>query len=81
MTQTERRIYLTNKLLSERSRYQRISVPDDIIEQKQLLRSLMNERSPQPLPDEFLAEQDEYLREELARRGIVDISDLILILD
>ena len=76
MTQTERRIYLTKKLLAEQPRYQRIPVPDDTAEQKRLLRSLMNVRSPRPLPDGFLAVQDEYLREELTKRGVVDIADL-----
>lgn len=57
-------------------KYQRISVPEDTMEQKWLLRSLMNVRSPHLLPDKFLAEQDKYLREELARKGIVDIADL-----
>ena len=76
MTQTERRIYLIKKLLAKYSRYQDISIPDDVLEQKYLLRSLMNIRSPRPLADDVLTVQDEYLMEELARRGVVDIADL-----
>ena len=53
-----------------------MAVPDDVMEQKQLLRSLMNVRSPRPLPDGLPAVQNEYLREELGRRGVVDIADL-----
>lgn len=51
------------------------------MEQKQLLRSLMNVRLPQRLSDDFLAMQDEYLREELAQKGITDIDDLTPIAD
>ena len=76
MTQTERRIYLTKKLLSEQPRYQSIPVPDDTMEQKRLLRSLMNVRAPQPVSTDFLAVQDDYLREELTQRGITDLEEL-----
>ena len=76
MTQTERRVYLTKKLLAEQSRYQRIPVPEHTAEQKQLLRSLMNVRSPHPLPADLLAVQDDYLRETLAQRGITDLAEL-----
>lgn len=81
MTQKERRTYLTKKLLAEQSRYRNISVPDGIMEQKQLLRSLMNVRSPQPLPDNFLTVQDEYLQEELTGKGVVDVADLTPVTD
>ena len=76
MTQTERRIYLTKELLAEQPRYRGIPIPDDHTEQRKLLRSLMNVRSPHPLPAEFLAVQDDYLREELAQRGITDLAEL-----
>ena len=76
MTQTERRIYLTKKLLAEQPGYRDIPIPDDHIEQRKLLRSLMNVRRPHPLPADFLAVQDDYLREELAQRGITDLEEL-----
>ena len=76
MTQTERRIYLTKELLAEQPRYRDIPIPDDHTEQRKLLRSLMNVRSPHPLPADFLAVQDDYLREELAQRGITDLAEL-----
>ena len=56
------------KLLAEQPRYRDIPIPDDHTEQRKLLRSLMNVRSPHPLPADFLAVQDNYLREELAQR-------------
>ena len=39
---------------------------------RRLLRSLMNVRPPEPVPAEFLRVQDDFLTEELARRGVVD---------
>ncbi|MDE7261972.1 MAG: protein-ADP-ribose hydrolase [Oscillospiraceae bacterium] len=76
MTQTERRITLIKRLLDEQPRYRKISVPHDETEQRRLLRSMMNVRIPQQLSNDFLMMQDEYLREELAQRGITDIIDL-----
>lgn len=76
MTQTDRRIYLIKALLAEQPRYRGLSVPADTEEQKSLLRSLMNVRMPQPIGTDFLAVQDEYLREELARRGVTGLADL-----
>ncbi len=81
MTQTERRITLTKKLLAEQPRYRKMLIPHDEVEQRQLLRSLMNVRIPQQISDDFLTMQDEYLREELAQKGITDIADLSPIAD
>lgn len=76
MTQTERRLHLIRALLAEQPRYRKITIPEEISEQKRLLRSLMNVRPPKALSDSLLAVQDEYLREELARRGVVELADL-----
>lgn len=76
MGQGERRVYLIEKLLAERPGYQGMSVPADAAEQKRLLRALMNVRVPRPIDGDFLAAQDEYLREELARKGVTDLADL-----
>jgi len=81
MTQTERRITLTKGLLSEQSQYRKMPIPHNEAEQRRLLRSLMNVRIPQRIGDDFLAMQDEYLREELARKGITDIANLAPIAD
>lgn len=77
MTQAERRIYLIKHLLAEQPRYQGLSVPADTAEQKRLLRSLMNIRVPQPIGEDFLAVQDEYLQGELAQKGVADFADLM----
>lgn len=71
MVQEERRRYLIQELLSEQPRYRDMEIPDKEREQRQLLRSLMNIRPPRPIGDEFLKVQDEYLREEVRKKGIV----------
>lgn len=76
MTQTERRILLIKGLLAEQSRYRDMPVPNAPTDQKQLLRSLMNVRTPKPIGEDFLAVQDDYLREELARKGVTNLADL-----
>ena len=76
MTQTDRRIYLIRRLISEKPEYASVAVPDSEAEQKTLLRGLMNLRPPRPISEDFLAVQDEYLREETARKGVTDIKDL-----
>ncbi len=76
MTQTERRAFLIQTLLDEQPRYRDLRVPSDEAEQRRLLRALLNVRPPRPIGAEFLAVQDEYLQEELARRGVTDIADL-----
>lgn len=70
----DRLIYLINYLINEQS--VKIDIPKDENEQKLLLRKLMNVRKPNPVDDEFLQIQDEYLQEEILNAGIVDIKDL-----
>ncbi len=72
MNQKERREYLIKELLSEAPDYGGIVIPDEEDAQKRLLRSLMNIRDPRPVSNEFLKIQDEYLSEEVARRGVTD---------
>ena len=76
MTHTEKREYLIKTLLSEQPRYRDITVPADEYAQKNLLRSLMNIRTPAPLGDEYCRIESEYLREETAAKGITRITDL-----
>lgn len=76
MNQTERRLFLIKKLLSEQSRYHDMGIPEEEPEQKRLLRSLLNIRMPEPVSDEFLAVQDAYLQEELRCKGITELSNL-----
>lgn len=76
MTQTERRLFLIKELLREQPRYRDMDIPENIQDQKNLLRSLFNIRMPKPVTAEFLKVQDEYLQTETAGKGITDIADL-----
>ena len=76
MNQDERRIFLIQELLKENKRYEDMEIPQDFEEQRELLRALMNVRIAKNVDDEFIKVQDEYLKEEIKRKGIVDIDDL-----
>ena len=76
MTQTKRREYLIRYLLNEQPNNHTV-IPNDILSQKRLLRSLMNVRSPKPISEEFLRVQDDYLQEELSQKHITSVSDLL----
>lgn len=76
MTHEEKREYLIKELLSELPQYRDMELPDDEEKQKRLLRSLMNIRPPRPIGEEFLDIQDEYLREEVAAKGVTDSATL-----
>ncbi|MEE0027864.1 MAG: protein-ADP-ribose hydrolase, partial [Atopobiaceae bacterium] len=76
MTQEDRRRWLIQALVDERSDMAGVHVPDDAQEQQDLLRALMNVRPPEPIGDEFLQVQDAYLAERLSQRGVVRLEDL-----
>ena len=76
MTHSEKRRYLIKELLSELPQYRDMEIPDNAEEQKRLLRSLMNIRSPRPIGKEFLKVQDEYLSAEVKEKGITDCESL-----
>ena len=76
MNQEERRVYLIQYLLNEDSQYEGISIPNNEFDQKKLLRALMNVRIPKPIKNQFLTVQDEYLKEEIQKKGIVSIDDI-----
>ena len=79
MTQKERLYFLIDCLIKER--HSDIKIPSDISEQKTLLRSLMNIRAPRAISEEFIKIQDEYLRQETADKGIVDVNTLTPVRD
>ena len=76
MTRAERRIQLIQRLSAEQPRYKGIPIPSEETEQKRLLRTLLNLRPPQAACADFLKVQDEYLRGEIASKGITDLSAL-----
>ena len=77
MTQDERRLWLIERLLSERAEYADVRVPQDEADQRELLRALMNVRPPEPVDEEFLSVQDAYLAARVAERGGTHVSDLL----
>ncbi len=76
MTQKDRRILLIQKLIEERSEYRDIIIPKNESEQKNLLRSLLNIREPNPVSNEFIKLQDAYLQEVVRQKGITEFSEL-----
>jgi len=76
MNQTEKRLFLIRSLLDEQPRYRDMDIPSTEPEQRQLLRSLFNIRMPANISDSFLKVQNEYLQEELRKKGITEFSDL-----
>ena len=76
MNQSEKRRFLIQALLRERSEYGSFDVPSDPAGQRRLLRGLMNIRAPQRAGAAFLQVQDDYLQGETAEKGVTDIADL-----
>lgn len=67
---------LINYLLNENPEYRKIRIPSSEEEQFRLYRSLVNVRSACEISAEYLAAEDEYLRQKTAEKGITDIADL-----
>ena len=76
MDQAQRRLFLLQSLLKERTEYRDVDIPAEAESQRQLLRGLMNIRAPKDADEDFLKIQDEYLQGETAAKGITDIADL-----
>lgn len=81
MNQEERRICLIKELLKEIEGHENDAVPEAEVEQKTMLRGLMNIRKAKKISPSFLQIQDEYLQNEIERKGIVDASLLPMIRD
>lgn len=78
MNQLEKITYLNGILLDEMPMYRSDAAqfPKDKGNQRRLLRSLMNLRSPMPLKAEFLQVQDELLSFEREEKGVVHVEEL-----
>lgn len=76
MTQEERLVCLIEYLLSENKAYDSVVIPENVGEQKLLLRALMNLRLPNAIPDTIRTIQDDYLQEEFNHSIITDWQDL-----
>ena len=80
-TQEERLEYLLETFIAESDEYADIQIPEGAEDRRRLLRSLMNVRMPDLLSDQALQIQDEYLRECVDQKGIVNPDDIPVIRD
>lgn len=76
MNKNEQRLFLIRSLLNERLEYRDWRIPQDVSDQKLLLRGLLNVRPAQVCNPEFLRVQDAYLRQATAEKGMTDCSAL-----
>lgn len=76
MTHTEKRLWLIKYLMSENKRYAGLEIPQNAREQFNLYRSLVNVRMPEAISEEYLKLEDEFLKEEIAEKGVTHLSDL-----
>ena len=67
---------LIEYLLNEKPQYSDIVIPSSEEEQFRLYRSLVNIRPADEISAEYLAAEDEYLRQKIAEKGVTDIADL-----
>ena len=78
-TQEEKLDYLLEKFKADSDNYKNIEIPDNIMEKKRILRSLMNIRMPKKMSEEVIKVQDEYLSTCAKEKGIVKLSDIPVI--
>ena len=74
MNTQEQLDFLLNYLIEERD--ERIDVPDNYQEKRNLLRALMNVRMPSKVSDEFLKVQDEFLTAETNNKDLTSVDDI-----
>lgn len=67
---------LIKYLLNENPEYKKVRIPTSENEQFRIYRSLVNVRPADEISAEYLAAEDEYLRQKTAEKGIMDIADL-----
>ena len=68
--------YLIEELIKEDPNLSNIEIPTNIDEKKDLYRALRNIRNPKPISEDYLRIQDEYLKEEIKNKGIIDEKDI-----
>ena len=78
--QEKRRQYLIQALLRERPEYEAMEIPMQEVEQRQLLRGLMNIRAPRRCSEEFLRIQDAYCAGKADGETLRIASVLLLVL-
>ncbi|MCI7304607.1 MAG: protein-ADP-ribose hydrolase [Clostridiales Family XIII bacterium] len=75
-TQEEQLEYLVRELKRNSGRYKDLVIPKGKLEKRRLMRSFMNIRMPEPMDEDFLKVQDQFLQQEAREKGIVSISRL-----
>ncbi|MCQ4637811.1 protein-ADP-ribose hydrolase [Anaerovorax odorimutans] len=78
-SQEKRLDFLVKELRRDSRRYGNIDIPEDEKEKRRLMRSLMNLRMPEPISEEFLQVQDQFLQQEAREKGIVSVSRLLTV--
>ena len=67
---------LLDFFIKENQEYSKIIIPNEVEQKRQLLRSLINLREPEPIPKEILKLEDRLLEIELWEKGIVSVMDI-----
>lgn len=62
--------YLIEELIKEDKRLTNVEIPSSLEEKKELYRALRNIREPKPISQDYLKIQDEFLKEEIKKKGI-----------
>lgn len=75
-TQEQRLDYLLGKLRQEQTAYKDIPLPKTKKDKRDLMRSFVNVRMPEPIAESFLEIQDQFLQEEAREKGITKAWDL-----
>ena len=75
-TQEERLSFLVEQFKEDSRSYRDLETPEDVPGRQQLLRALMNVRSPRRMRADVLQVQDEYLKERSLERGIVTLQEI-----
>lgn len=74
--QEQRLNYLVEEFKADSDEYKDLQTPGDTESKQRILRSLMNIRMPKPMASEVIKVQDEYLTEQIERKGIVTLADI-----
>ena len=69
---------LLNYLIGEYPKYGNMIIPSDVKGKRQLMRSLLNLRSPIPLSGHLLEAQNEELKKQLQEKGTVELNQILL---
>ena len=78
--QEKRLDYLLEEFKADSVEYKDIEIPEDINGKRCILRSLMNVRMPKKMSGSVLKVQDEYLSVCTEEKGIVQLSDIPIII-